>query len=95
MTSGEFIGSELWVGEYVYQITPDRKTCEGTNMGFDIIRPDWLQGTKYVSTNYLLRQPLSLLPTHGSLATTSQVRSSLVGSTHARAFSAEVVHAVV
>jgi hypothetical protein len=55
--SGSYIGGELWVKTFVYQISPTGK-CSHTDMGFDIIRPDWLQGTHYISTHYLLRPPV-------------------------------------
>ena len=32
-------------------------TCYTTNLGFDILRPNWLQGTTYDTTNFVLRQP--------------------------------------
>ena len=50
-------GGELWVNESLYELSPGNAKCSMTNLGFDIIRPDWLQGTHYLTTNFLLRQP--------------------------------------
>ena len=52
----KYIGGELWVGEMLYELGSDG-SCFSSNMTFDIIRPDWLQGTDFATTNFLLRQP--------------------------------------
>ena len=52
------MGGELWVGEMLYSFDQSGD-CQASNMTFDIIRPDWLQGTHYVTSNFLLRQPVS------------------------------------
>ena len=51
-----YIGGELWAGDMLFELGADG-SCYGSNMTFGIIRPNWLQGTTYSTTNYLLRQP--------------------------------------
>ena len=40
----------------IYYLSADRTQCSHQNLTFDILKPNWLQQTKYISTNYLLRQ---------------------------------------
>jgi hypothetical protein len=51
------LGGELWLNETLYSFSAQATQCVSDNLGFDIIRPDWLQGATYTSSNYLLRQP--------------------------------------
>ena len=50
------VASELWIGMIIYYLSADRTQCSHQNLTFDILKPNWLQQTKYISTNYLLRQ---------------------------------------
>eukprot|EP00466_Bigelowiella_natans_P012027 jgi/Bigna1/85927/estExt_fgenesh1_pg.C_70035 len=52
------VGGELWIDEILYSFD-GKDNCAVTNMTFDIISPNWLQGTHYASTNFLLRQSVS------------------------------------
>lgn len=54
--TGENVGNELWVGDILYNYGKEGKGCTKGNMTFGILRPDWLQGTHYTSTHFLLRQ---------------------------------------
>ena len=58
MKTGKSVGGELWVGTMLYNLNADSSQCYVSNMTFDILRPNWLQGTNYLTTNYLLRQSL-------------------------------------
>lgn len=51
------LGGELWINETLFSFTANAAQCVSDNLGFDIIRPDWLQDTNYATTNFLLRQP--------------------------------------
>eukprot|EP00946_MAST-07B_sp_MAST-7B-sp1_P002944 g2944.t1 len=53
----KLLGGELWINETLYEISPGDEECLTTNLGFDIVQPDWLQKTHYQTTNFLLRQP--------------------------------------
>eukprot|EP00943_MAST-04B_sp_MAST-4B-sp1_P002821 g2821.t1 len=54
--TGDSLGGELWIGTMLYYLNANRSECQVKNMTFDILKPTWLQQTKYITTNYLLRQ---------------------------------------
>lgn len=51
------LGGELWVNTTLYSFSANAAQCVASDMGFDILRPNWLQDTTFITTNYLLRQP--------------------------------------
>lgn len=51
--------SELWINNTLYELDHSTSpwTCTETQIDLEILRPDWLVHTTYVSTHFLLRQP--------------------------------------
>ena len=59
MRTGRAGGGELWVGDMLYSLDAGNGCyAASSNMTFGILRPGWLQGTAFATTNYLLRQPV-------------------------------------
>jgi len=54
--TGQSAGGELWAGDMLYSFDGSG-ACNVTNMTFSILRPDWMNMTNYMTTNWLLRQP--------------------------------------
>ena len=68
--------AELWINTTLYELdfsNGSSPQCSETQIDLEILRPDWLVHTTYVSSHYLLRQPDSLNATKACFASTYQI----------------------
>ena len=68
--------AELWINTTLYELDFSNGSppqCSETQIDLEILRPDWLVHTTYVSSHYLLRQPDSLNATKACFASTYQI----------------------
>jgi len=69
------IFAELWINSTLYELdySESPPSCAVTQIELEILRPDWLVHTTYVSTHFILRQPKSLNASSSCFAPTYQI----------------------